>query len=62
MSKAVWNRSGYAPYYYNVHILEDTDGSGRFHYTGIGRFCYTWEEAVDFARYYGCIKIEHIDY
>ena len=44
-----------------VHILMEAE-DGRFHYTGIGRFCDTWEEAVDFARYYGCIKIEKVNY
>lgn len=60
MNKAIFKISDYAPYYYNVHILTDTEGTGRFHYTGIGRFCDTWEEAVQFARYYGCIELKKI--
>ena len=58
MSRAVWN---FSDHYFNVHILTKAE-DGRFHYTGIGRFCDTWEEVVDFARYYGCIEIKKVNY
>ena len=51
MNMLVWKKCGWAPYYYHAHIL--TDGI----YTGIGRFCDTWEDVVEFAKEYNCTKI-----
>lgn len=44
---AVWKRVDFAPYYYVVHLFVD----GK--YTGIGRFCDTWEEMIEFCKAHG---------
>lgn len=46
MNIAVYNITDFYPHYYNVHIL--TDGM----YTGVGRFCNTWDEMISFCKEY----------
>lgn len=54
MNTAVYNITDFVPYYYNVHIL--TDGV----YCGVGRFCDTWDEVVDFCKEYNVQNIKKI--
>ena len=42
--KAFWKRLAWAPYYYSVHIV--TNGA----YEGVGAFCDTWEDVLDFCK------------
>lgn len=54
MKKAIFYRCSWAPYYYNVHIL--IDGI----YCGVGRFCESKQELIDFCKYYEVETIERI--
>lgn len=54
MNKAIYNITDFAPHYYNVHIL--TDGV----YCGIGRFCETEQEMIDFCKSYNVVEIKKI--
>lgn len=51
MNKAIFNITDFAPHYYNVHIL--TDGA----YTGVGRFCETEKEMINFCLGYHVTEI-----
>ena len=50
---ALYNKTSFAPYYYHVHIMEE-GSDGHLIYTGKGRFCSSWDEAIDFAIAAGC--------
>lgn len=52
MNKAVYSICSFSPYYYNVHII--TDG----YYCGIGRFCESWHEVVEFCNRYNVVEIK----
>lgn len=51
MNKAIYNITDFEPHYYNVHII--TDG----YYCGIGRFCKTENEMIEFCRKYDVKEI-----
>ena len=57
MNKAVYHITDFAPHYYNVRILTQAPDHKWF-YSGVGRFCTTWTEAVAFCKYYNCTVIE----
>ena len=52
MNKAIYTITDFAPHYYNVHII--TDG----HYAGVGRFCETEQEMIDFCKSYNVAEIK----